>query len=129
MESWLSATKGRKPQTQEELVRAYGNPDKDGELDEWSFETPADHFGMDYDKMKDGALTVDYLNAKLKKGHVLLFYKVGAGVAHAVVVYGVGYPTGEAAMVSVMDPWTGGYRNIPLSDFSSGPKIVAWPNW
>jgi hypothetical protein len=81
-------------------------------------------------------LTMDFLGGdgtkgtpigKLRFGHVYLGVPSPLGLGHIVVVYGVGYPDGKVAQISMMDPLYG-YRNRPFTDYSSKPDIlVAWP--
>jgi hypothetical protein len=129
MESWLSVTPLRRKATQRELIDDYAThpsgglrPVSAGTTADRDFETLADDFSIEFAVMTGAALTASMVNEKLKHGHVLLVYNLSPGIAHANVVYGVGYPTGKERLISVMDPsettrnpQTGLYRNRPVS--------------
>ena len=142
MESWLDAQPYGRKATQAELIEEYAthpngglDPIGSGATADRSFERLADDFSMDYKVMAGSDLTLDFIDERLLKGHVILVYNLSPGVAHANVVYGVGRPTGKDRLISVMDPseitgdkQTGLYRNRSI-DFYKKRKvvIVAWP--
>jgi len=137
MESWLAlATFGRKP-SQQELINEYATHSNGG-LDPLgqarSFESLAADFAVEYQVFPGRSLTMAFIEEKLHISHVLLVYNLSAGVAHANVVYGIGYPTGKEKLISVMDPsettpdkLTGLYRNRPLSFYTQRASVlVGW---
>lgn len=137
MESWLAlAPYGRKP-SQQELINNYATHSNGG-LDPLgqgrSFETLAEDFGVEYQVFAGHSLTMAFIEEKLRISHVLLVYNLSAGVSHANVVYGTGYPTGKEKLISVMDPsettpdkLTGLYRNRPLSFYRQRDFVlVGW---
>jgi hypothetical protein len=142
LESWLDVTPYRRKATQRELIEEYAthsngglDPISLGATVHRSFETLAEDFSINYVVMPGNELTAEFIDDKLKLGHVLLVFNLSPGVSHTNVVYGVGTPTGGEKLISVMDPSvttsempTGLYRNRPISYYSSRTAvIVAWP--
>ncbi len=142
MQSWLAVTPFRKRASQDELIEEYATWPNGG-LDPVApggrnFSTLADDFSVQFAVMAGSRLTLEFIESKLKIGHVLLVFNLSPGVAHTNVVYGIGTPTGNEKLLSVMDPdvfgkesldpLTGLYRNRPLSYYSErAAVIVGWP--
>ena len=141
MESWLEQVPYGAKRTQAELIAEYATQADGGLVAIASngsgrdFESLASDFSIEYAVLRGSTLTLDYIDDKLRYGHVIVAYNMGPNSSHANVVYGVGYPTGGQRMVSVMDPnvttshsSTGLYRNRVLSFYSSRTfLIVGWP--
>jgi hypothetical protein len=91
---------------------------------------------MEWTYIEGKELTLEYLGGdsskgerkgKLRFGHVYLGIPA-VGYGHIVVVYGVGYPDGKSAQISIMDPMPGVYRNVRLTEYMPKRNIlVAWP--
>jgi hypothetical protein len=142
MESWLDVAPFGRRATQQELIDEYAthangglDPIAPGAVAHRSFQTLADDFAIEFRVMRGSALTAEFIDERLKLGHVLLVYNLSPGVSHTNVVYGVGFPTGGEKLISVMDPSvtthenpTGLYRNRPISFYQSRDfVIVGWP--
>lgn len=132
LESWTRVMSGRAPQRQQDLIDAYANADNGG-LDPTTGIPPlADDIGLSYEVVVGSDVTDEYLADKLRSsGHLILVYNTGGGFSHAVVVYGVGRPSGGALNASVMNPEHGGrYLNVPLTTLHAVDYIlVMWSAW
>lgn len=83
-------------------------------------------FGMASEETGPGALTPEYLAARLHLGHLYISYDPGTrpDTGHTVVVWAVGPVT-----VEVMDPWEG-YLSRPFAFFASRSRaFVGWPRY
>ncbi len=131
LDSWTSVTRGRTRQNQDDLISAYATGD-DGSLDPTTgFPPIASDLGLDYRVVRGSSLTSSYVEEHLRNyGHLVIAYNRPDGSSHAVVIYGVGRPTGQDLMISMMDPNGGHYRNRTVAWFNAIDFIlVAWPSW
>lgn len=131
LESWLDVTPYRSKQSQQTLIDAYAthedgglDPLSSGETADRDFESLAGDLSIAYTVVKGSALTLDFIDEKLKTSHVLLMYNLAPGVAHANVIYGIGMPNGKEMLISVMEPSPGIYVNRPLNFYSGRSAII-----
>lgn len=114
-DSWTAVSGSRT--SQDSLIRDYGLPltgFQPGGLRATDFPKVATAVGMVYEEVSSARFTQDLMASRLRDhGHLLLVYPLEVaegqpGVAHTVVVYGVGYPSGTGAPeMAVMDPTEG----------------------
>jgi hypothetical protein len=133
MEAWLDIVPGRAKLTQDELIATYASNVRTGALDtacrrptpdRTCFPRMAADVGLEHSDVRVSRVTKNFLIEKLQKGPVLAMYNVTPTFSHAVVIYGVGRPTGQDVMVSYMDPTDGSYRNRELNAFR---RMLAGP--
>jgi hypothetical protein len=119
MSAWLAVTPGRVKLTQDELIQNYSTlTDENGALPPQNYREMAYDQAMTVDFLPKGEVTEEYIEKMIAdKGHLILIFNSPdkANGSHAVIVYGIGYPTGGSKQLAIMDPWRGiGYRNRPL---------------
>lgn len=140
LESWMSVTPesplGWAIKTQDDAIREYEYfcDSRDGQSIVKSFKWFAEALGMNFEIFRPGReLSAAYIYEKLKsKGYLYVFIvgqpKIGNGLAHASVIYGIaGTGSGECT-VGVMDPWITGI--VPSKSFAeyqmASEVVVAW---